>query len=51
MYSGRDLMIDGDAALLRSSFVPQIKRVFYISHHRSGTGDPFLIQHIFAAAA
>lgn len=30
MYSGRDLMIDGDAALLRSSFVPQIKRVFYI---------------------
>ncbi|WP_268893595.1 hypothetical protein [Sphingomonas sp. T1] len=44
-------MIDCDAALLRSSFVPEIERVFDTSHRRSGTVDPFLIHHIFAAAA
>ena len=48
---GQDLMIDGDAALRRSTFVPEIKRVFETAHRRNGTADPFLIQHIFAAAA
>lgn len=51
MSRGHDLMMDGNAALLRSSFVPEIERVFETSHRRSGTVDPFLIHHIFAAAA
>ena len=51
MSRGHDLMIDGDAALLRSSFVPEIERVFETAHRRGGAVDPFLIQHIFAAAA
>lgn len=47
----QDLMIGDDATLRRSSFVPEIERIFETAHLRDGAVAPFLIQHIFAPAA
>ena len=45
-----DLGIAGEAALRRSSFLPEIEHVFETAHVRDEAASQFLLQHIFAAA-
>ena len=45
-----DLKIVGEASLRRSSFLPDIEKIFETAHIRDGVNSEFLLQHIFAAA-